>query len=116
MKLRPGLVEKIISCQYVLQEAKMEDMRVIWEVVELGHELHDWRENFKQGDGKKAWKKLVRIIEMVEENLKRDIEDKDECDGCLSDRLFRCETNEPCFLEYLLGSKLSSKVIHVQLL
>ena len=30
LKLRPSFVEKIISCPYVLQEAKMEDMGVIW--------------------------------------------------------------------------------------
>ena len=88
VQLRPGFVEKIICCPHVLQEAKMEDMRVIWEVigdVELGHELHDWRENFKRRDGEKAWNRLVRIIEMTEEDLKRDIEDKEECDVCLSE-------------------------------
>ena len=66
----------------------MEDTRVIWEVVgvvELGHELHDWRENFKRSDGEKAWEKLVQTIEMTEADLKRAIEEKEECDGCLSE-------------------------------
>ena len=76
MKLRPSLVEKIISYSYVLQEAKMEDMRVIWEVVGDIQLVHDFgNENFKRRDGEKAWRRLAQVMDMTEDELNRDKED-----------------------------------------
>ena len=52
VQLRPGFVDHVSCCHHVLQEAKKEDMRVIWEIVgdiELVHELGN--ENFKRRDG-----------------------------------------------------------------
>ena len=88
VQLRPGFVESIICSHHVLQEAKMEDIRVVWEVVgdvELGHYLHDWNESLKWSDGEKAWERLVQIIEMTEDDLNKDIEEKEGCEGCLSE-------------------------------
>ena len=88
VQLRPGFVESIICSHHVLQEAKMEDIRVVWEVVgdvELGHHLHDWNESLKWSDGEKAWERLVQIIEMTEDDLNKDIEEKEGCEGCLSE-------------------------------
>ena len=77
VQLRPGFVEQVACCHHVLQEAKKEDMRVIWEVVgdvELVHELGN--ENFKRRDGEKAWRRLSLVMDMTEEELNRDIEEE----------------------------------------
>ena len=79
VKLRPGFVHQVACCHHVLQEAKKEDMRVIWEVVgdvELVHDFEDWNENFKRRDGEKAWRRLAQVMDMTEEELNRDIEEK----------------------------------------
>merc|ERR1719209_210910 len=52
VQLRPGLVQRIRCRHRELQEAKKEDMRVIWEVVgdvELVHDLGN--ENFEKRNG-----------------------------------------------------------------
>ena len=79
VQLRPGFLEKITSPHHVMQEAKMEDVRVIWEIVgnvDLQHELHDWSENYNRRIeiAGTHWNRLVWIIQMAEEDLKREIE------------------------------------------
>ena len=79
VQLRPGFVDQVACCHHVLQEAKKEDMRVIWEVVgdvELVHHYEDWNENFKRRDGEKAWRRLAQVMDMTEEELNRDIEEE----------------------------------------
>ena len=70
-----GLVERIRCRHRVLQEAKKEDMRVIWEVVgdvELVQDLGN--ENFEKRNGEAPWIRLVQVMDMSEDELVKDIE------------------------------------------
>ena len=75
VQLQPGLEERIRCSHHVLQEAKKEDMRVIWEVVgdvELVHDLG--KEKFEKQSGEGTWIRLVQVMDMSEDDLVRDIE------------------------------------------
>ena len=77
VQLRPGFVEQVACCHHVLQEAKKEDMRVIWEVVgdvELVHDI--WNENFSRRDGERGWRRLSLVMDMTEEELNREFEEE----------------------------------------
>ena len=64
-----------MRASFKLQEAKKEDMRVIWEVVgdvELVRELGN--ENFMKQNGDALWRRLVQVMDMSEDDQVRDIE------------------------------------------
>ena len=77
VQLRPGFVDQVSCCHHVLQEAKKEDMRVIWEVVGDVELLHDLgNENFEKRNGEATWIRLVQVMDMSEDDIVRDIEKK----------------------------------------
>ena len=77
VQLRPGLVQRIRCRHRELQEAKKEDMRVIWEVVGDVELLHDLgNENFEKRNRKATWIRLVQVMDVSEDDIVRDIEKK----------------------------------------
>ena len=65
VQLRPGFVERIRCGHPVMQEAKKEDMKVIWEVVkvvELVYELVN--ETYSKRNGDASWRRLVHVMDM----------------------------------------------------
>ena len=57
------------------EEAKKEDMRVVWEVVgdvELVHDLR--KEKFEKRNGEAAWIRLEQVMNMSEDDLVREKE------------------------------------------
>ena len=75
VQLRPGFVERIRCRHRVQQEAKKEDMKVIWEVfgdIELVHELGNGTYSKRNGDV--LWRRLVQVMDMSKDELVRNIE------------------------------------------
>ena len=75
--LRPGFVQMVSCCHHVLQEARKEDMRLIWEVVGDIELVNDdgWNWNFKREEGEKCWRRLAQVMDMTEDELLREIEE-----------------------------------------